>query len=144
MVDTVARSLDDPMLELGNDDIPEMLDLVNRTRPGPFAERTISLGGYRGIRSPGGDLIAMAGRRFWAGDTIEVSAVCSDPAVRGRGLARRVVHAVSAAIQADGCVPHLHVADDNTPALALYRAMGFESRREVHFVVLTPAPAGST
>jgi ribosomal protein S18 acetylase RimI-like enzyme len=35
-------------------------------------------------------------------------------------------------------VPYLHVADENTPALALYRAMGFEVRREVHFVVLTP------
>jgi ribosomal protein S18 acetylase RimI-like enzyme len=138
MVDTVTRSLEDALLELGDPDVPEMLDLVNRTQPGPFAERTVSFGGYVGIRDAAGDLLAMAGRRMWAGDAIEISAVCSDPAVRGQGLARRVVHAVSAGIAADGCVPYLPVADANTPALALYRALGFEVRREVHFVVLTP------
>jgi ribosomal protein S18 acetylase RimI-like enzyme len=31
----------------------------------------------------------------------------------------------------------LHVADADTPALGLYRSMGFVVRREVHFVVLT-------
>jgi ribosomal protein S18 acetylase RimI-like enzyme len=139
LVDPVPRQLDDTLVALGDADVPDMLDLVNRTQPGPFAERTVEFGGYLGIRGPGGELRAMAGRRMRAGDAIEISAVCADPAARGQGLARRVVHAVSAGIQADGCLPYLHVADDNTPALGLYYAMGFVSRREVHFVVLTPA-----
>jgi ribosomal protein S18 acetylase RimI-like enzyme len=140
LVDPVRRQLDDPeLVELGEADGPQMLDLVNRTQPGPFAERTIAFGGYLGLRGPGGDLRAMAGRRMWSGNAIEISAVCADPAHRGQGLARRVVHAVSAGIQADGATPYLHVADANTPALGLYHAMGFVLRREVHFVVLTPA-----
>jgi ribosomal protein S18 acetylase RimI-like enzyme len=144
LVDAVSRQSEDDVAKLGDGDVPEMLDLVGRTAPGPFAERTITFGGYVGIRSPTGDLIAMAGRRMWAGDAIEISAVCADPAHRGQGLARRVVHAVSAAIQADGCLPYLHVADTSTPALGLYRAMGFVDRREVHFVVLTPTPENPT
>jgi ribosomal protein S18 acetylase RimI-like enzyme len=138
LVDPVTRRLDDSLVELGEADVPDMLDLVGRTEPGPFADRTVEFGGYVGIRGPGGELRAMAGRRMWAGDAIEISAVCADPAHRGQGLARRVVHAVSAGIQADGALPYLHVADTNTPALGLYRAMGFEERRGVHFVVLTP------
>lgn len=138
LVDAVTRHRDDgDLVELGEADVPAMLDLVNRTQPGPFAERTVSFGGYLGSRGPAGELRAMAGRRMWAGDAIEVSAVCSDPAYRGQGLARRVVHAVATAIQADGGTPYLHVADANTPALGLYRSMGFVVRREVHFVVLT-------
>ncbi|CAM5277170.1 hypothetical protein SMICM304S_01749 [Streptomyces microflavus] len=37
-----------------------MLDLVARTRPGPFLPRTVELGTYLGIRR-GGALVAMAG-----------------------------------------------------------------------------------
>ncbi len=47
---------------LGPADVPEILDLVARTRPGPFLERTIALGTYLGIRHQG-RLIAMAGER---------------------------------------------------------------------------------
>jgi ribosomal protein S18 acetylase RimI-like enzyme len=139
LVDTVTRHRDDTdLVELGEADVPAMLDLVNRTSPGPFAERTIDFGGYLGVRGPAGELLAMAGRRMWAGDAIEVSAVCSDPAHRGRGLARRVVHAVATGIQGDGATPYLHVAAANSPALGLYESMGFVLRRAVHFVVLTP------
>ena len=40
-----------PVLVLGAGDVPEMLALVERTRPGPFATRTIELGTYLGIRA---------------------------------------------------------------------------------------------
>jgi ribosomal protein S18 acetylase RimI-like enzyme len=143
MIEPVARSHDDPeLIDLGEADAADMLDLVNRTQPGPFAERTVTFGGYLGLRGPAGELRAMAGRRFSSGAAIEISAVCSDPVFRGQGLARRVVHAVSAGIQADGATPYLHVSDENTPARGLYRAMGFEDHRAVHFAVLTPAEGG--
>ncbi len=48
--------------DLGQDHVPEMLELTALTEPGPFRNRTIELGGYRGIRE-GGRLVAMAGRR---------------------------------------------------------------------------------
>ncbi|NUS94140.1 MAG: GNAT family N-acetyltransferase, partial [Nocardia sp.] len=51
------------VVELGADSVPEMLDLVERTRPGPFRPRTHELGTYLGIRD-NGVLVAMAGERL--------------------------------------------------------------------------------
>ena len=51
---------DPEAVRLGPADVPEMLDLVARTQPGPFGPRTITLGTYLGIRR-GGALVAMAG-----------------------------------------------------------------------------------
>lgn len=48
------------IVQLQPADVPEMLDLVARTEPGPFFERTIELGSYLGIRYRG-RLVAMAG-----------------------------------------------------------------------------------
>ncbi len=70
---------------LGPADIPEMLDLVARTRPGPFLPRTIEFGGYVGIRRNGA-LVAMAGERLRPPGWSEISAVCTDPGFRGQGL----------------------------------------------------------
>ena len=42
-----------PIIELGAADVPEMLALVERTRPGPFVTRTVELGTYLGIRDDG-------------------------------------------------------------------------------------------
>ena len=44
-------------------DVPDMMQLVELTKPGPFAARTIALGSYIGIRA-GGQLVAMAGERM--------------------------------------------------------------------------------
>jgi ribosomal protein S18 acetylase RimI-like enzyme len=126
---------DDEAVELGADDVPEMLDLVARTRPGPFREQTHRMGGYLGIRL-GGALIAMAGRRMHPPGWTEISAVCTDPDHRGKGLAARLVRAVAAGIEAGGDVPFLHVAAVNTGAIRLYEAMGFTLRREVLFSVV--------
>lgn len=82
---------DGGVLELGADGVPEMLDLVARTRPGPFRPRTRVMGTYLGIRE-NGRLVAMAGER-----------------------------------------PFLHVAEQNTGAIALYERLGFEVRKRVTF-----------
>ncbi|CAM5742575.1 hypothetical protein SALBM311S_11148 [Streptomyces alboniger] len=74
-------------VRLGPDDVPDILDLVARTRPGPFLKRTVALGTYLGIRERG-RLIAMAGERLRPPGWTEISAVCTDPDHRGRGLAR--------------------------------------------------------
>ncbi|MFJ2115157.1 GNAT family N-acetyltransferase, partial [Streptomyces sp. NPDC087850] len=47
---------------LGPADVPEILALVERTRPGPFLSRTIEMGTYLGVRREGA-LVAMAGER---------------------------------------------------------------------------------
>ncbi len=112
-------------------DVPEMLALVERTRPGPFLPRTVELGSYLGIRSEGA-LVAMAGERLHPPGWTEISAVCTDPAVRGRGLATRLVRALVHGIRGRAERPFLHAAADN-PAIGLYESFGFRLRREVTF-----------
>jgi ribosomal protein S18 acetylase RimI-like enzyme len=129
----VAAEPDPKAVQLGPDDVPEMLDLVRRTRPGPFRRQTHLLGGYLGIRDDAGALVGMAGQRLHVPGWIEISAVCTDPAHRGRGLAARLVRAVAAGIRDQGEVPFLHVAGTNTGAIRLYLALGFTGRRAVVF-----------
>jgi ribosomal protein S18 acetylase RimI-like enzyme len=135
----VAAAPDAEAVPLGPADVPEMLDLVERTKPGPFLPRTIELGGYLGFRCDGA-LIAMAGERLRPPGWAEISAVCTDPAFRGEGLATRLTLAVAAAITARGEQPFLHAASDNMTALRLYESLGFRLRRPATFVVAR-APA---
>ncbi|WP_199509440.1 GNAT family N-acetyltransferase [Nucisporomicrobium flavum] len=129
----------DPSAEpLGETDLPEILDLVARTRPGPFRKRTIELGVYAGIRRDG-VLVAMAGERMRVPGYTEISAVCTDPAYRGAGLAGRLVAHVAAGIRGRGEVPFLHAAADNVGAVRLYRRLGFSPRTEVRFMSATAA-----
>jgi ribosomal protein S18 acetylase RimI-like enzyme len=126
---------------LGAADVPEMLDLVERTRPGPFLPRTVELGTYLGVRR-GGRLVAMAGERMRPPGWTEISAVCTDPDFRGQGLARRLVLALAAGIKERGETPFLHAAATNTVAVRLYESLGFALRRKILFTALqTPADA---
>ncbi|WP_280400292.1 GNAT family N-acetyltransferase [Nocardia carnea] len=120
------------LVELNVADVPDMLDLVARTQPGPFRPRTHELGTYLGIRD-GGVLVAMAGERLRPPGWTEISAVCTAPEARGRGHAARLVGAVAARIIARGERPFLHAAESNTGAIALYERLGFETRRKVTF-----------
>ncbi|MCC5021789.1 MAG: hypothetical protein J6386_02845 [Candidatus Synoicihabitans palmerolidicus] len=75
---------------LGPEHSSAALALALLTKPGPFGLRTIELGDYYGFFEHG-DLIAMAGERFHAGDFREISGVCTHPAWQGRGLARHLM-----------------------------------------------------
>ena len=89
-------------------DVPEMLELVRRTDPGPFLDRTIELGDYVGIRRDS-QLVAMAGERLHFDGWTEISAVCTAPTHRGHGMASRLVGALIAGIQHRSEGPFLHV-----------------------------------
>jgi ribosomal protein S18 acetylase RimI-like enzyme len=131
---------DAEIVRLGPADVPEMLDLASRTRPGPFLPRTIELGTYLGIRrggpGSGGALVAMAGERLNPPGWTEISAVCTDDGWRGQGLATRLVRALVAGIRARGQTAFLHAVADNTPAIRLYEALGFRLRRTTVFSVI--------
>ncbi|WP_345814505.1 GNAT family N-acetyltransferase [Paraburkholderia sp. PREW-6R] len=125
------------IVELGDEDVPDMLKLVERTEPGPFRERTHELGHFVGIRE-GGTLVAMAGERMKAGKYVELSAVCTDPDWRGRGLGTLLMNHLSFAMRARGETPFLHVFSTNTPALRLYGQLGFRLARTLHLTALMP------
>ncbi|GAA2992469.1 GNAT family N-acetyltransferase [Streptomyces fulvorobeus] len=131
--ETVAAAPDPEAVRLGPADVPEMLELVERTRPGPFAKRTVELGTYLGIRRSG-VLVAMAGERLNPPGWSEISGVCTDESVRGQGLAGRLVRAVAHDIRERGDIPFLHAAASNTNAVRLYTSLGFRLRRRTAFL----------
>ena len=118
-------------------DVPEMLDLVERAQPGPIRERTIELGTYVGIRAEGA-LVAMAGVRMHPPGFTEISAVCTDDAFRGRGLASVLVGWLVEEITVRGETPCLHAVINNVTAIRLYEKIGFTLRRELPFAALSP------
>jgi GNAT superfamily N-acetyltransferase len=143
LVDEGVDAAPDPeAVRLGPADVPDMLDLAARTRPGPFLPRTVELGTYLGIRR-GGALVAMAGERLHPPGWTEISAVCTDPDFRGEGLATRLIRAVAQGIRERGESPFLHTGADNTGAIRLYEALGFRLRRTTRFrAVRVPVTEG--
>lgn len=136
MVGHGMTGVPDPAAEVLTDaDVPEILDLVARARPGPFGKRTHELGRHLGLRHEG-RLVATAGERLRLPGWTEVSAVCTDPGFRGRGFAARLTLAVAAGILARGDLPFLHVAQTNTAAIRLYGRLGFEAGHDVVFATV--------
>ena len=145
-VQLVAQTLldgpDDEAVILTPQDVPEMIALVEDTRPGPFLPRTIELGTYLGIRR-NGRLVAMAGERLRPPGFTEISAVCTAAEVRGQGLATRLIRAVAHRIVERGERPFLHAAAENTTAIRLYESLGFARRSDVVFqAIRVPDLAG--
>ncbi|MFF1439989.1 GNAT family N-acetyltransferase [Streptomyces sp. NPDC058295] len=131
--DGLAAAPEPEAVRLGAADVPEILDLIARTQPGPFEARTIELGTYLGIRRDGA-LIALAGERLHPPGWTEISAVCTDPAFRGEGLATRLILAVAHGIRERGETPFLHTSAGNTNAIRLYESLGFRLRRRTAFL----------
>jgi ribosomal protein S18 acetylase RimI-like enzyme len=128
-------SSDPEIVELGDADSPDMMELTALTKPGPFGKRTHELGTYLGIRI-GEKLVAMTGERLKIPGYTEVSAVCTHPEHTGHGYARILMAEVMRRICARGETPVLHVRGDNVRAIELYKRLGFSQRVLLHFAVL--------
>lgn len=111
-------------------DLPEILNLVSRTRPGPFLNNTLATGQYRGIRLEG-QLAAMGGERMRLPGATEISAVAVAPQFRGQGLARSLISELVSRITERHELPFLHVVDSNVEAIKLYESMGFIVSRTI-------------
>jgi ribosomal protein S18 acetylase RimI-like enzyme len=124
-----------PIRRLVPADVPRMLDLIAVAQPGPFEPRTIEMGTYLGVFD-GDDLVAMAGERMHPPGHTEISAVCTHPDARGRGLAASLTAAIAEGIFARGETPFLHVAHGNDNAKRLYERLGFALRTEMQFALV--------
>jgi ribosomal protein S18 acetylase RimI-like enzyme len=115
--------------------ISQMLELTKLTNPGPFSERTIDFGHYRGIFE-GDQLAAMAGQRLHAGNYAEISAVCTHPDHTSKGYAKQLLMYHIERIRAASKIPYLHVRADNARAIKVYESLGFVKSRDMYFYVL--------
>jgi ribosomal protein S18 acetylase RimI-like enzyme len=134
-----AATPDGAVLELTDADGPEMLALALAAEPGPFRDRTHRLGRFLGVRDAG-RLVAMAGERMRVPGHTEISAVCTRPAFRGRGLAAGLMRALVAGHAAEGRGSFLHVTVGN-PARTVYERLGFRPTRSLEITVLGVAAA---
>ena len=122
------NDLDARIAPLGPADVPDMLALVDVAKPGPFASRTIQLGGYVGIRhARTGQLIALGGERLRVDGYVEVSAIAVHPDARGWGLGQAITNHLTRTAISRGEAPFLHVYPEN-PAMGLYGRLGFRER----------------
>lgn len=132
-----ARVIDAELVSLGPADAAEMVTLAARAQLGPFGPRMMEVGTFVGVRDAMGELIAMGGERCAMPGHVEISAVCTDPAHRGRGLGSAVVAALALGMHERGLQPCLHV-EATSPARRVYEALGFVWRADVQVLVLEP------
>jgi predicted GNAT family acetyltransferase len=123
------------LINLTNEHIPQMMELTQLTKPGPFVTRTIDFGHYQGIFE-GDKLIAMTGQRMAPIPYVEVSAVCTHPDHVGKGYAKQLLLSQVNRITGEGNIPFLHVRDDNHRAIKVYDSVGFVTRTDMHFYML--------
>ncbi|HTH52958.1 MAG TPA: GNAT family N-acetyltransferase [Edaphobacter sp.] len=114
----------------------DMVALTDIAFPGFFRRRTCEMGSYYGIRDAG-RLVAMCGERMAIGDYRELSGLCTHPEYRGRGYAPILMVRLMQNHRAAGLRSYLHVAANNTNAIALYEKMGFEHRGEFQLYRVT-------
>lgn len=129
------RISDSRLQPLTSDDAEEMLALATLTKPGPFTLRAQSLGTFWGVKIEG-RLVAMAGQRLRQPGFGELSGLCTHPDFQGRGLGTLLFRYVAGEISARGDTVFLHAYYTNTPAITLYKALGFKLRSEMNLRVV--------
>jgi predicted GNAT family acetyltransferase len=140
--ETPVEPPDGELSTLSVADVPDMLELVELTQPGPFGPRSIELGRYVGHRDERGALVALAGERLHPPGHTEVSAVCTHPDHQRKGLGEWAVREIASAIQKRGEIPFLHVEAQKQAhrLVPFYERLGFRERRRVSLGILQKAP----
>jgi ribosomal protein S18 acetylase RimI-like enzyme len=66
----------------------------------------------------------------------ELSGLCTHPDFQGRGLGTLLFRFVAGEISARGETVFLHAYATNTPAISLYRTLGFRLRSEMNLRIV--------
>jgi len=114
------------IVPLSEEDAPEMVALTDLTFPGFFRSRTCRMGSYFGVRSSNGELIALGGERILLDGYPEISAICTIPEHRGKGLAASIIWELARKHRREGSMSWLHVSSANYRAITLYLRLGFK------------------
>ena len=122
------KIVDNDVTRLSVDDVNDMMELAQKTNPGPFGHRTHEMRTYIGIRDKG-HLVAMAGERMKVGNFVEISAVCVDKKYRGKGIAGKLINILTQNNIQQEKKPFLHVRSDAQKTIALYESLGFVIRK---------------
>lgn len=129
----MAAAPTQPILQpLNIEHVPQMIELAQLTKPGPFSSRTIEFGHYYGVFK-NETLVAMGGQRMHVHGFTEISAVCTHPDYLGKGYAAALVQHQMQLIYDANKVPFLHVRADNERAIDIYRRLGFKVSGPMHF-----------
>lgn len=118
------------IVRLSDENAQEMVALTDLAFPGFFRQRTCEMGSYYGVRA-GGELIALGGERLKLSGYTEISAVCTHPEHRGKGLAANLIRYLARKHRREAVVSCLHVGSDNHNAIELYLRLSFRVVREV-------------
>ncbi|MEO8413980.1 MAG: GNAT family N-acetyltransferase [Ginsengibacter sp.] len=129
------NAIEEKIVPLEKEHVPQMLALTKLANPGPFSDRTIEFGNYSGIFKSG-HLVAMAGQRFHLDRYAEISAVCTHPDYMGNGYGSKLILQQAQRMMQQGDIPFLHVRANNAGAIKLYKALGFITRQEMNLNVI--------
>ena len=129
----VAGAVDDSIVRIGRlrpEDAAEAVRFYAASYPESYFEPVnLARGPYVAIRDDHG-IAAIAGVHVYS-QVLRVASlgnIATRPDARGRGHARRASAALCRLLQAEVDVIGLNVRADNAPAIACYRAVGFEPR----------------
>ena len=114
----------------------DLYQLVQEVQPGYFKPKTADIGRYFGIYKKG-VLVAATGERMKMNAFTEISAIVTHPNHQGKGYATQLIKHTSDLIFAENKLPYLHVAETNTPAIRLYKNLGFTNRKKICFWLFT-------
>jgi ribosomal protein S18 acetylase RimI-like enzyme len=130
--------------DLGESDGAAMMELAGFTQLRPLTERAVLLGRYIGAFDHNERLIAMAGERLRLYGMTEISAVCTHPLYRRRGLALMLTARLTENVLSRNEAAFLHIMDHKVLLHDLYRQLGFSTRSELAVVAAKKADPGST
>jgi len=126
-IDTVFK---ETIVTLDESHTEALFLLQNDVQPGYFKPKTILLGNYYGIFKDN-QLVASSGERMQMNAFTEVSGVVTHPLHTGKGYAAQLVAYTVNNILDQNKNACLHVLENNTSAIALYKKLGFTTRRKI-------------